>query len=130
MLRTPGFLLGLALVSLPAFAYSSGMAPHEASTLKSIAAAAAGMQHRVGLIALDWDAKTGHIFLEIPMTGNAEHTRSPQYIYTHSTPWSVGTSSLGGFGLDRGQISPGAIVHFERTGPKLLLVEPNLAFRS
>ena len=128
MLRTPGFLLGLALVSLPA--YSSGMAPHEASTPKSIAAAAAGMQHRVGLIALDWDAKTGHIFLEIPMTGNAEHTRSPEYIYTHSTPWSVGTSSLGGFGLDRGQISSGAIVHFERTGPKLLLVEPNLAFRS
>jgi hypothetical protein len=130
MLRTRGFLLGLALVSLPAFAYSSGKAPHEASTLKSIAAAAAGMQHRVGLIALDWDAKTGHIFLEIPMTGDAEHTRSPEYIYTHSTPWSVGTSSLGEFGLDRGQISSGAIVHFERTGPKLLLVEPNLAFRS
>ena len=130
MLRTRGFLFGLALASLPAFACSSGMAPHEASTLKSIAAAAAGMQHSVGLIALDWDAKTGHIFLEIPMTGNAEHTRSPEYIYTHSTPWSVGTSSLGGFGLDRGQISSGAVVHFERTGPKLLLVEPNLAFRS
>lgn len=130
MLRTRGFLLGLALVALPAFAHSSGTAPHEASTLKSIAAAAAGMQHRVGLIPLDWDAKTGHIFLEIPMTGNAEHTRSPEYIYTHSTPSSVGTSSLGGFGLDRGQISSGEIVHFERTGPKLLLVEPNLAFRS
>ena len=88
------------------------------------------MQHRAGLIAVDWDAKTGHVFLEIPMTGNAEHTRSPEYIYTHSTPSSVGTSSLGVFGLDRGQISPGAIVRFERIGPKLLLVEPNLAFRS
>jgi hypothetical protein len=32
--------------------------------------------------------------------------------------------------LDRGQISRGAIVRFERTGPKVLLVEPNLAFRS
>ncbi|HEX5462233.1 MAG TPA: zinc-dependent metalloprotease [Steroidobacteraceae bacterium] len=127
MHRTRGFLLGLALVSLPAFA---GMAQHEASNPKSIAAATAGMQRRVGLIALDWDAKTGHVFLEIPMTGNAQHTRSPEYIYTHSTPQSVGTSSLGGYGLDRGQISSGAIVRFERTGPKLLLVEPNLAFRS
>jgi len=127
MRNTRGLLVALALVSLPAFA---GMAPHEASTPKSIAAATAGMQHGVGLIALDWDAKTGHIFLEIPMTGNAQHTRSPDYIYTHSTPQSVGTSSLGGYGLDRGQISSGAIVRFERTGPKLLLVEPNLAFRS
>jgi hypothetical protein len=130
MQRTRGFLLTLALVSLPTFAHSSAMAAHEASTPKSIAAATAGMQHKVGLIALDWDAKTGHVFLEVPMTGNAEHTRSPEYIYTHSTPSSVGTSSLGVYGLDRGQISSGAIVRFERTGPKLLLVEPNLAFRS
>jgi hypothetical protein len=130
MQRIRGFLLALALVSLPAFAYGSGKAAHEASTPKSMAAATAGMQHRAGLIALDWDLKTGHIFLEVPMTGNAEHTRSPQYIYTHSTPWSVGTSALGIYGLDRGQIAPGEIVQFERTGPKVLLTEPNLAFRS
>jgi len=130
MQRTRGILLGLALVSLPAFAYGSGKAPHEASTPKSIAAATAGMQHRAGLIALDWDATTGHVFLEIPMSANAERTRSPDYIYTHSTPWSVGTSALGEYGLDRGQISAGDIVRFERTGPKVLLVEPNLAFRS
>jgi len=130
MLRTRGFLLTLALSSLPPFAYSAGTAPDGAPALRSIPAAAAGMQHRPGLIALDWDAKTGHIFLEIPMRGNAGHTQSPEYIYTHSTPWSVGTSHLGEYGLDRGQISQGAIVRFERTGPKLLLVEPNLAFRS
>ena len=130
MQSTRGFLLGLALASLPTFAYSSGKAPHEAVTPKSIAAVTAGMERREGLIALDWDAKTGHVFLEIPMSGNAEHTRSPDYIYTHSTPWSVGTSALGGYGLDRGQISPGEIVRFERTGPKVLLSEPNLAFRS
>jgi hypothetical protein len=130
MKRTHEFLLALALLSLPAFAYGSKMASHEAPALKSIAAATAGMEHRAGLVALDWDAKTGHIFLEIPMTGDAEHTRSPEYIYTHSTPWSVGTSALGGYGLDRGQISAGEIVRFERTGPKVLLAEPNLAFRS
>jgi hypothetical protein len=130
MIRTRGFLLALALASLTPFAYGTGTAPDGAPTLKSIAAASAGMQQRRGLIALDWDAKTGHVFLEIPMRGNAEHTQSPEYIYTHSTPWSVGTSQLGEYGLDRGQISRGAIVRFERTGPKLLLVEPNLAFRS
>jgi hypothetical protein len=131
MQRTRGFLPALTLLALPVFAHGSGTAARAtAPTVKSVAAATAGMQHRAGLIALDWDAKTGHIFLEIPMTGNAEHTQSPEYIYTHSTPWSVGTSALGGYGLDRGQISPGQIVRFERTGPKLLLVAPNLAFRS
>ena len=129
MNRTLGFLLALALVSLPRFVRGAETAPDGAPVLKSIAAATAGMRHRPGLIALDWDSRTGHIFLEIPMTGNAELAQSPQYIYTHSTPWSVGTSHLGEYGLDRGQISRGAIVRFERTGPKVLLVEPNLAFR-
>jgi Met-zincin/Domain of unknown function (DUF5117) len=130
MLRRRGFPLALALAALPGFAYGAGRGPDEAPALKSIAAATAGMRHSRGLIALDWDAKTGHMFLEIPMTGNAAHTHSPEYIYTHSTPWSVGTSDLGEYGLDRGQISRGAIVRFERTGPKLLLVQLNLAFRS
>jgi len=130
MIRTRGLLLALALLAPATFAHGAGAAPDGAPALESIAAATAGMRHRPGLIALDWDASTGHIFLEIPLTGNAEHTQSPQYIYTHSTPWSVGTSQLGELGLDRGQISPGEIVRFERTGPKLLLVEPNLEFRS
>jgi Met-zincin/Domain of unknown function (DUF5117) len=88
------------------------------------------MRHIPGLVALDWEAKTGKLYLEVPLTGNAEHTRSEDLIYSHSTPWSMGSSELGGYGMDRGQIAPGEIVHFERTGPKVLLVEPNLRFRS
>ena len=96
----------------------------------SLAEKTKSMQHWPGLLSLDWDAKAGKLYLEVPMTGNAEQTRSEDLIYTNSTPWSMGSSQLGGFGMDRGQIAPGEIVHFERTGPKLLLVEPNLRFRS
>jgi hypothetical protein len=121
-------LLALFLCATSAFASpapaASGSAP------PTVAQATAGMKHMPGLIPLDWDARTGKIYLEVPMDGNASHTRSPEYIYTHSTPWSIGTSHLGGYGLDRGQISGGTIVRFERTGPKVLLVEPNLDFRS
>lgn len=88
------------------------------------------MRHMPGLLALDWDAKSGKLYLEVPLTGNADHTRSADLLYTTSTPWSVGSSQLGGYGLDRGQISEGALVYFQRTGPKLLLVEPNEKFRS
>jgi hypothetical protein len=102
----------------------------EAKAPASLAERTQSMHHMPGLLALDWDAKTGKLYLEIPLTGNADHTRSADLIYTNSTPWSMGSSQLGGYGMDRGQIAPGEIVHFERTGSKLLLVEPNLKFRS
>ncbi|ACO32895.1 conserved hypothetical protein [Acidobacterium capsulatum ATCC 51196] len=114
----------------PGVIASAATAASGSSPLPTVSKATAGMKHMPGLISLDWDAHNGKVYFEIPMDGNAARTRSPQYIYTHSTPWSVGTSHLGGYGLDRGQISEGAIVRFERTGPKVLLVEPNLDFRS
>lgn len=102
----------------------------EAKPPASLAERTHTMQHMPGLLALDWDAKAGKLYLEVPLTGNAGHTRSEDLIYTNSTPWSMGSSQLGGYGMDRGQTAPGEIVHFERTGPKLLLVQPNLKFRS
>ena len=126
MLRTLCLCLSL---SLPALTSVAAAAPADQS-LDPIAVRTSGMDRMPGLLPLDWDAKTGKLYLEVPMTGNADHTRSQDLIYTNSTPWSVGSSELGGYGLDRGQIAPGEIVHFERTGPKLLLVEPNLRFRS
>lgn len=135
MLRKLSPLLAVSVCTLTALAAQLGTPPTQngpgaAHPPESIAKATSGMKHMPGLIALDWDARTGKLYMEVPMTGNSEHTRSPEYIYTHSTPWSVGTSHLGDYGLDRGQISEGEIVRFERTGPKVLLVEPNLEFRS
>jgi hypothetical protein len=135
MLRKLGSLAVVCLCGLTAVAAHSASAVSQtrseaADRGESIAQATRGMTHKPGLIALDWDARTGKLYMEVPLTGNRAHTRSPEYIYLHSTPWSVGTSHLGDYGLDRGQISEGRIVRFERTGPKLLLVAPNLAFRS
>jgi hypothetical protein len=87
----------------------------------------ASMQHMPGLLALDWDAKSGKLYLEIPLTSDAAHTRSQDLLYTDSLPYGMGSNDVG---LDRGQTSEGRIVHFERTGPKLLLVEPNAEFRT
>ncbi|MGA7523085.1 MAG: zinc-dependent metalloprotease [Acidobacteriaceae bacterium] len=97
---------------------------------KTIAERTASMHHLPGLLPLDWDAHSGKLYLEVPLAANADHTRSADLLYTTSTPWSVGSSQLGGYGLDRGQISRGELVYFERIGPKLLLVQPNEEFRS
>jgi hypothetical protein len=92
---------------------------------QTIAAKIAGMKHIDGLLPLDWDAKAGKLYLEVPHL-DAEG-KSPDLLYTHSLPYGTGSNDLG---LDRGQISEGEIVRFERTGPKVLLIEPNQRFRS
>jgi hypothetical protein len=133
MRRTRTFLLALAF-PLALIAGSTGFVAAgqtaEAKAPESIAEKTKSMEHMPGLLPLDWDAKAGKLYLEVPMDGNASHTRSQDLIWSNSTPWSMGSSQLGGYGMDRGQVAPGVIVHFERTGQKLLLVEPNLDFRS
>ena len=69
---------------------------------------------------MDWDAKAGKLYLEI------SHLNT-DLLYVHSLPYGIGSNDLG---LDRGQVSDGAIVRFERTGSKVLLIEPNELFRS
>ena len=87
---------------------------------QTIASKTTGMKHIGGLLSLDWDAKAGKLYLEIPHLDT-------DILYSHSLPYGTGSNDLG---LDRGQISEGQIVRFERTGPKVLVVEPNQAFRS
>jgi hypothetical protein len=78
------------------------------------------MQHMHGFLPLHWDARNGRLYLEIPRL-NAD------ILYFHSLPYGVGSNDLG---LDRGQVSNPCIVRFERVGSKILLVQPNQAFRT
>jgi len=87
---------------------------------QTIASKTAGMKHMDGYLPLDWDAKTGKLYLEVTHLDT-------DILYTHSLPYGTGSNDLG---LDRGQISRGEIVRFQRTGPKVLLVEPNQFFRA
>ncbi|MGA2653429.1 MAG: zinc-dependent metalloprotease [Terracidiphilus sp.] len=85
----------------------------------------AGMKHIEGLIPMDWDGKEGKLYLEVPKLD--ADGRSDEFLLVNSLPFGTGSSDLG---LDRGQLSEGRIVRFERSGPKVLLVQPNLAFRA
>ncbi|MEO6806159.1 MAG: zinc-dependent metalloprotease [Edaphobacter sp.] len=108
-------------LALPLLAVIASSALHA----QTISTKTAGMKHIEGYLPLDWDAKTGKLYLEIPHLNSAG--KSPDILYTHSLPYGTGSNDLG---LDRGQISRGELVRFERTGPKILLVEPNQQFRS
>ncbi len=103
------------LLALAAAAFVSAALP--AQTISSKTAA---MKHIDGYLPLDWDAKAGKLYLEVTHLDT-------DILYTHSLPYGTGSNDLG---LDRGQISRGQLVRFQRTGPKVLLVEPNQRFRS
>ena len=119
----------LLLLTFPALTLAQGAKPapaaSEPAVPPSIHEKTAGMKHLDGLIPLDWDARTGKLYLEI--SGLGTDARSSDYIFATSLPFGTGSNDLG---LDRGQVTEGRIVRFERSGPKVLLVRPNLAFRS
>jgi hypothetical protein len=86
----------------------------------TIAEKVAGMQKFPGYFPFYWDAKTGKVWLEIDKW-NAE------FLYVESLPAGIGSNDLG---LDRGQLGQSHIVRFERTGPRVLLIASNNAFRA
>jgi len=77
-------------------------------------------QRLTGYFNLYWDAKAGKLWLEIDKWGT-------EFLYQSSLPAGVGSNDIG---LDRGQLGETRIVRFERSGPKVLLVQENLNFRA
>ncbi|MBW4027051.1 MAG: DUF5117 domain-containing protein [Acidobacteria bacterium] len=86
----------------------------------TIAEKTSAMKHLDGLFPLDWDAKSGKLYLEIG-------SFSKDFLLLDSLPYGVGSNDLG---LDRGQLGRSHVVHFYRSGPHVLLIEKNLAYRS
>ncbi|MDF2433193.1 MAG: hypothetical protein JWP44_2824 [Mucilaginibacter sp.] len=79
-----------------------------------------GYTKYAGYFSFYWDEKTGHILLEIDKFDT-------EFLYVNSLPSGIGSNDLG---LDRGQIGGSRIVKFIKTGPKILLVQPNYTYRA
>src|SRR3954467_13020106 len=94
--------------------------PGKSAEVVSIAKKTAGMKRMDGLFPLDWDARSGKMYLEIG-------SFNKDFLMLDSLPYGVGSSELG---LERGQLGRGRVVRFYRSGSKVLLIEPNLNYRS
>ena len=87
---------------------------------KTIAEITAKMQQFEGFFTFYWDAENGKIWLEIDKL-------ETEFLYVNALATGVGSNDIG---LDRGQLSGERIVKFVRSGPKVLLLQPNYAFRA
>ena len=105
----------MGLSTLPVLAQDA-----EDSSLPTIAEKTDGMETRDGLFPVYWDATTGKLWLEISRLDT-------EMLYVSSLPTGLGSNPVG---LDRGQLGTQRVVRFERTGPKVLLVAPNLDYRA
>ncbi len=86
----------------------------------SIAKKVAGFQKIDGYVPIYWDEKGGKIWMEISRWNN-------EFLYVNSLPAGVGSNDIG---LDRGLMREPKIVQFERSGPRVLLIESNYGFRA
>lgn len=91
-----------------------------AAAQPSIAEKTRGWRKIDGLVPMYWDSSQGRLWLELRRLGE-------ELLYVVSLPRGVGSNDIG---LDRGQIGGERIVRFDRSGPRVLMTQPNYAFRA
>ncbi|MGH9864544.1 MAG: DUF5117 domain-containing protein, partial [Candidatus Acidiferrales bacterium] len=111
--------LFLIATALPTAAQNS-KADAEAKPLPGIDQKIAGMQKMPGFFTYYWDAREGKIWLQVDKWNT-------EFLYVESLPNGVGSNDIG---LDRGQPGETQVVHFERSGPRVLLVAENERYRA
>jgi hypothetical protein len=73
-----------------------------------------------GFVPLRWDEQNGKLLMEITRFGE-------EMIWQVSLASGVGSNPIG---LDRGQLGATHLIRFERVGPRVLMIEPNYAYRA
>jgi len=86
----------------------------------SIAEKTKGMKAYQGFFNFYWDEANGKIFLAI-------NRLDSEILYQTSQPAGLGSNDVG---LDRGILGATTIVKFTRVGNKILMIQPNYAYRA
>jgi hypothetical protein len=90
------------------------------STIPTISVKTKDLTAFSGFFPFWWDDQEGKIWLEISRLDQ-------DFLYVNSLPAGVGSNDIG---LDRGQLGNTRVVRFVRSGQKILLLQPNLAYRA
>lgn len=106
------FIKTLIFLTISSFAFSQ--------ELKTIEAFTAGMEKKEGFLTFYWNTKENKIWLEIDKFDT-------ELLYYPSLAQGVGSNDIG---LDRGRLGQEHVVKFQRTGNKVLMIEPNYSYRA
>lgn len=118
-LRLPLVLLALAVAS--SFSSCAKTKPAvDPTAATTITEKVAKMKALPGFFPLYWDDRAGKMWLEVSRFDT-------DFLYVSSLPAGLGSNDIG---LDRGQLGRERVVRFTRSGPRVLLVQVNLAFRA
>ncbi len=79
-----------------------------------------GMKQQNGFFTFFQDDASGRIWMSIDKFDT-------EFLYVNSLPAGLGSNDIG---LDRGQIGASRIVYFNKVGRKILLIQPNYAYRA
>ena len=79
----------------------------------------AGLQRSDGFVPFYWDEARGRVLMEVPAFGE-------DVLYYVSAASGGGSVEMS---FDRGIMSS-SVIHFQRSGPRVLVVEPALVFRA
>lgn len=125
--RSIRFLRRLIIAAAPvALAIAPGLLPAQqgrgggASAIRTIEERTAAMRKLDGFFPLYWDSAAGQLFMEIPRFNT-------EVLHVAGLGAGLGSNDIG---LDRGGLMGSRIVTFERTGPRVMMVQPNYDFRS
>ncbi|GAB5536158.1 MAG: zinc-dependent metalloprotease [Rubricoccaceae bacterium] len=86
----------------------------------SIEAKTKDMEAHDGFVPVYFDATDGKVWLEI-------RELDTDLLYVNSLAAGLGSNDIG---LDRSQLGGERVVRFERVGPRVLMVQPNLRYRA
>lgn len=89
-------------------------------SIPSITQKTRGMDAHEGFFKFYYDAKGGRIWLEVDKW-------EEEFLYVNSLTGGLGSNDIG---LDRNQLGNSRVVKFLRSGPKVLLLEPNYRYRA
>ena len=111
----------LRLVTLLLFLVPASTAAQDSGGgLPSIEEKTASMREIDGFVPMYWEASSGKLWLEISRWDTD---------LLHMTGLASGLGS-NDIGLDRGALAGSRVVRFQRVGPKVLMIQPNLDFRA
>ncbi len=96
------------------------LVPGLAASPPTIAEKTKGMEPRVGFHKWFWDETEGKIWLEVDQLNE-------EFLLVSGMATGIGSNDIG---LDRAQLGSEKVVEFRRSGPTVLLVQPNLLYRA